>query len=261
MGWLCGEHVWTGVLTLCRLRAPTKPPRRNATPWQTLYPQAPPTTVRPGFDTLQVLREGKLPPRSGKLEPRLELEVLTYVRSGTLAYEDSRGRSGLIMAGEFQRMTTGAGVRYGEANASASEWAHVFQVWLRPASTGLEPGHEQKRFGTGVRRGRLCLVASPEGAEGSLNVYQDARLYSGILEAGQHIVHGLGAGRCAWLQLVEGAASFADLSLVTGDGVEICDEPSVSITASTDTEVLLLDLGAGAAAAQVLAAEGRSASA
>ncbi len=243
------------MLTLCRSSVPTKPSRSQAKLWQTLYRQPHFTSIRPGFEPLQVFREGRLPPRSGKLEPRPELEVLTYVRAGTLAYEDSRGRSGLIMAGEFQRMTTGAGVRYGETNASSTEWAHAFQVWLRPATMGLMPGHEQKRFETGVRRNRLCLVASPEGAEGSLKVYQDARLYSGILQAGHHVAHGLGAGRCAWLQLVEGAASLAGMSLATGDGVEICDETSVSIIPSADTEVLLLDLGPAAASAQREAAE------
>ena len=101
------------------------------------------------------------------------------------------GRSGVIHAGEFQRMTSGGGVRHSETNASRTAWAHVFQIGLYPSQAGFEPGHEQKRFSSAERRGLLCIVASPDARKGSLRVHQDARMYSALLDPGQHLVHEL----------------------------------------------------------------------
>ncbi len=171
----------------------------------------------------------------------MEAEIITYVREGTLAYEDSTGSSGLITAGEFQRMTASRGIRYGESNTSPTEWAHVFQLWLLP-SEDLAPGHEQKRFSAAEREGVMRVVASPDGQKGSLRLHQDAFLYSSILDPGQHVIHELSGGRCAWLHIVEGAARCGATAMSTGDGAGVRGEPAVSLTASEKTEVLLLDL-------------------
>ncbi len=217
--------------------------RRKREQWRTFSPEDRSPFLANGFGSLTAFEEGRLPPRASHRQPNpAEAEILTYVREGTLAYEDSTGATGLLSAGEFQRMTANPGIRYGETNTSATDWAHVFQLWLRPSHPGLEPGHEQKRFTAAERSGTMCMVASPDGRTDSLRLHQDAFLYSAILERGQHVIHGLPEGRCAWLHMVEGAAHCGATAMQTGDGAGISAQPAVSFTANEDTEVLLLDL-------------------
>lgn len=212
--------------------------------WRSFSAGGATSSLGPGsLGALVTFREGRLPPRVGTREPRQDAEIITYVRDGTMSFEDSAGHTGLISAGEFQRMTAGRGIRYSEANASPTDWAHVFQIWLHPSEATLEPGHEQKRFAVADRRGVLCVVASPDGRNGSLRVHQDAVLYSSILERGQHVIHELVAGRAAWLHIVHGAATLGTIEMTAGDGAGISAERCVSLTANDATEVLLLDLG------------------
>jgi hypothetical protein len=166
------------------------------------------------------------------------------VREGALAYEDSMGRSGVIHAGEFQRMTPGRGIHHSQTNASRTDDAHVFQIGLRPWEADLDSGQEQKRFSAAQRRGGLCVVASPDARKGSLRIHQDALMYSAMLDPGQHLVHELSQGRRAWLHLVQGEVSIGDLVLTAGDGVGISAERAVSLTAREEAEILLVDLGA-----------------
>lgn len=195
------------------------------------------------FGPLQSLSEKRLPPGAiASRTPDHDAEIVTYVREGVLAYEDALGRSGVIQAGEFQGTTAGRGIRRSEKNASRSNWAQVFQLLLAPSEPGLEPGHEQKRFSTAQRRGGLCVVASPDARKGSLRINQDALMWSALLESGQHVVHELSQGRIAWLHLVEGEATLGDIVLSTGDGVGVTAERTVSLTAQSGTEILLLDL-------------------
>jgi len=218
--------------------------RRQREAWLTFAPQDQSTLLAAGFGPLTVFEEGRLPPQTTHRKPvPEEAEIITYVREGTLAYEDSTGRSGLLVAGEFQRMTAGGGIRYGETNTSPTEWAHVFQLWLRPSVVGLEPGHEQRLFSIAERRGLLRVVASRDGQDGSLLIHQDALLFSTILDRGQHVVHELSEGRCAWIHIVQGTARCGALTMGTGDGAGIEAEPGMSLTASEETEVLLLDVG------------------
>lgn len=218
--------------------------RRKHERWLTLFPQDQSGLLADGFGHLRAFEEGRLAPRVSRRHPiKEEAEIITYVREGTLAYEDSTGRSGIISAGEFQRMTAGPGIRYGETNTSPTKWAHVFQLWLHPAVVGLEPGHEQKRFSVPERRGIKCIVASPEVRKGSLRLHQDALLFSSILERGQHLVHELSVGRSAWLHIVQGAVRCGSTLMSTGDGAGIQAELAVSVTATEATEILLLDLG------------------
>jgi redox-sensitive bicupin YhaK (pirin superfamily) len=218
--------------------------RRKREVWLTFYPQDPSHPFANGFGTLEFLNEDRLPPGAG-VPHRLaqDAEIVTYVREGALAYEDSRGRSGVIQAGEFQRMTAAGGTRHSEANASRTEWAHVFRAWLRPSKAGREPGYEQKRFSAAERRDGLCVVASPDARRGSLRIHQDALVYSGILKPGQHVVHELSQGRSAWLHVVEGEVILGDDILTTGDGAGVTGERGVSLTAREGSEVLLLDVG------------------
>ena len=216
--------------------------RRKQEVWRTFRPDRA-DALAGVFGALEILDEDRLPPGAGVARhPHRYAEIVTYVREGALAHEDSMGRSGVIHAGEFQRMTAGRGIRHSERNASRTDWAHVFQIWLRPSEAGLETSHEQKRFSAAERRGGLCVVASPDARRGSLRIHQDALVYSAMLDPGQHVIHELTHGRSAWLHVVEGEVTLGDAVLTTGDGAGVTGEPAVSLTAREETEILLVDL-------------------
>ena len=212
--------------------------------WLTFYPRDRADPRADHFGTLKSLSESRVPPGAiASRTPHHEAEIVTYVREGALAYEDAPGRTGVIQAGEFQGTTAGRGIRRREKNASRSNWAQVFQLLLAPSEPGLEPGHEQKRFSAAQRRGVLCVVASADARRGSMRIHQDAVMCSALLEPGQHVVHELSPGRMAWLHLVEGEVTLGDIVLTTGDGAGFTAERAVSLTAQSETEILLLDLG------------------
>jgi redox-sensitive bicupin YhaK (pirin superfamily) len=195
--------------------------------------------------SLELISEDRLPPGAAiPARPRHDAEIITYVREGALAYQDSAGRSGVIHAGEFQRMTSERGVHHTERNASRTAGAHVFRIWLRPGPAGLEPTHEQQRFSTAERRGGLRIVAAPDARRGALRIQADVILYSSLLDLGQHVAHALLTGRRAWVHVVDGTATLGDLVLTTGDGADISAERAVSMTARKQTELLVLDLAA-----------------
>jgi quercetin 2,3-dioxygenase len=211
--------------------------------WRTFCQQDPAEVLTGGFGALEGLDENRLSPGAAvPRDPPGEAEVVTYVREGALAQEDSAGRSGVVHAGEFQRMTVGRGIRHSEMNASHTNWAQVFRISLRASEGGLELGDEQKRFSAAERRGRLCVVASPDARRGSLRIHQDAVLYSALLAPGHHVVHELARGRCAWLHLVQGEVTLDELVLTAGDGVGLAAERAVSLTAREATEILLVDI-------------------
>jgi len=218
--------------------------RRKRDAWLTFNPEDRADPLADGFGTLEYLNEDRLPPgASVPRGPPHDAEIVTYVREGALAYEDSMGRSGVTQAGEFQRMTAGRGVRHSETNASRTDWAHVFRIWLRPSKAGREPGYEQKRFSAAQRRDGLCVVASLDARRGSLRVHQDALVYSALLHQGQHVIHELPPGRSAWLHVVQGEVTLGDIVLTTGDGAGVAAERAVSLTAREETEILLIDVG------------------
>jgi redox-sensitive bicupin YhaK (pirin superfamily) len=213
--------------------------------WLTFYPQDGADSLADGFGILEFLDEERLPPGAAvPLRPRHDGEIFTYVHEGALAYEDSMGRSGIIRAGEFQRMTAARGVRHSESNASRTDSAHVFRIWLRPKEAGREPGYEQKRFTAAERRDRLCLVASPDARRGSLRIHQDVLIHSALLEPGQHVVHEIWHGRSAWIHVVQGEVTLGDIVLATGDAAGVTGERAVSLTARETASILLLDAGA-----------------
>ncbi len=209
--------------------------------WLTFAPSAERPFDR--FGSLEVLREGRFARRAAVSEARVNMEIITYVHTGALAFEDSLGLTGVLVQGDFQRTTAGSGLRYSELNPSSEHEAHVFQFRLRPNRLGLKPGHERLRFTVADRRGRLRLVASPGGVDGSLTVHQDAFLYSAILNEGQHVVHSLGKDRGAWLHVVAGSLRVGAEVLETGDGAGLRGEDAASMQVTGPTEVLLLDLG------------------
>ena len=217
-------------------------PKRQV--WFTFNPEDRTDPLADGFGSLEILDEGRLSPGAGvPHHPQHDAEIVTYVREGALAYEDSMGRSGIIHAGEFQRTTAGRGLRHHHTNPSRTDWAHVFQIWLHPSETELEPGHEQKRFSAAARRGELCVVASSDGRRDSLHIHQDALMFSCLLDSGQHVVHPLPPEHGAWIHVVEGEVVIGDVVLTTGDGAGLKAERAVSFTAREKTEVLVLDFG------------------
>ncbi|HEU4734507.1 MAG TPA: pirin family protein [Kofleriaceae bacterium] len=217
--------------------------RRKREVWRTFDPADLSDRPSDRFGPLEAVDESRLPPRADV--PRRvggDAEIVTYVREGAVAYEDSTGHAGVIHAGEFQRMLTAHGARHSEANASRVEWAHVFQVRMCHSAPELEPGREQKRFSAAERRGGLCLVASPDARAGSLRLDQDTRIYSALLEPGHHVVHELAPEHAAWLHVVQGQITLDDLVLVTGDGAGVTTERAVSLTARENSEILLFDV-------------------
>jgi redox-sensitive bicupin YhaK (pirin superfamily) len=232
------------MITLRRAQQRHRERRRAHEAWLTFNPLDRADPLADGFGPLEFLSEDRLPPGKGlDRSPPREAEVLTYAREGAIAYEDSIGRSTILHAGEFQRLTSTPGLRHGETNASRSDSAHVFQLWLRPSEAGLLPGLEQKRFSAADRRRGLCVVASPDGRKGSLVVHQDAVVYSTLLDRGQHLVYALTPGRWAWLHVVTGKITLDELALAPGDSLGLSAERAVSLTASEEAELLLVDLG------------------
>lgn len=196
-----------------------------------------------GFGDLGGLADVRLEPGVGiPPGPAHDAEIVTYVAEGALAYEDASGRSGIAYAGEFLRTTAIRAVRRDEANGSETDRTRVLQLWLRSSEAALVTSYEQRRFTRAERRGRLRVVASPDGRNGSLHIDHDALLYSCLLERGQHVVHGLSQVRMAWIHVVLGALSLDEFVLTAGDGAGVSRERAVSVTALERSEILLLDL-------------------
>ena len=232
------------MITLRRAAERHHDRNRKLETWLTFEPQDREGILSDGLGNIESVKESRLAPGAGV--PRTsghDAEILTYVCEGALAYENSLGSSGIVQAGEFQRVTAGRGLHRDRTNASRADWVHFFQIWLRPSEVDLDPGHDQKRFTSAQRRGGLCVVASPDARRGSLRIHQDALIYSALLDPGQHVVHELSQGRSAWIHLVQGEVTLGDLVLTTGDGAGVTAERAVSLTASEESEILLVDVG------------------
>ena len=221
--------------------------QREHAVWLTFDAEARTEGLARGFGALEGLREDSLAPGAAvSLHMHVGVEIITYVREGALTHRDAAGHAGVIRAGEFQRMTAGRGVQHREGNASRTEWAHFFQIALRPTGEEPEASYEQRRFCVAERRGVLCVVASPDGRRRSLHMHEDTLIYSAVLDPGQHVIHPLAPTRSAWLHIVRGEANLSGLVLSAGDGVGVTTDRAVSLTARTETEVLLVDLGEAA---------------
>jgi hypothetical protein len=196
-----------------------------------------------GFRALRVINEDWVDPGQGfPAHPHRDMEIITYVLEGALRHKDSMGYGSVIRPGDVQRMTAGTGVIHSEENASRTERVHLLQIWIFPRDKGLTPGYEQKHFPLESRRGRLVLVASADGGEGSLTLNQDASVYASILDRGTAVRHALARGRHAWIHVARGSIQLNGRKLAAGDGAAISEEGSVEITANEPAEVLLFDL-------------------
>ena len=196
-----------------------------------------------GFRTLRVINEDFV--AAGRGFPKhahRDMEIITYILEGALKHEDSMGNGSVIRPGDVQRMTAGTGVRHSEQNASDQERVHLLQIWILPHTVGLEPGYEQKAFSEDERRGRLRLIASEDGRDGSVLVHQDVSLLASVLPAGEEVEHTMDQARYAWIQVARGSVEVNGEKADHGDGLVVAGESSLRIRAEQDAEVLLFDL-------------------
>jgi redox-sensitive bicupin YhaK (pirin superfamily) len=195
------------------------------------------------FHSLRVINDDRVAPGGGfPTHPHRDMEILTFVLSGQVEHRDSMGNGEVIHAGEWQAMTAGTGIQHSEFNPSKTEPLHLLQIWIFPDRKGLKPGYRQKSFSDAEKGGRWQLAASPDGADGSLVIHQDARLYVTKLDKGQSVRHDLKRDRAAYLHLATGSATVNGQEMVTGDGVAIEGETAVIVNGKETSEVLLFDL-------------------
>jgi len=196
-----------------------------------------------GFGALRVINDDTVAPGRGFGEHQhRDMEIVTYVLDGALAHRDSMGNGSVIRPGDVQRMSAGPGVAHSEFNASTDAPVHFLQLWFLPAREGLPSGYEQRHFPEDEKRGRLRLLVSPDGADGSVRLQQDARLYAALLEDGVSLAHRFEPGRLGWVHVARGSARVNGLELSAGDGVAISDEERITLEGNGAGEVLLFDL-------------------
>jgi redox-sensitive bicupin YhaK (pirin superfamily) len=195
------------------------------------------------FRTLRVINDDRVAPGGGfPTHPHRDMEILTYVLSGQLEHRDSMGNGEVIHPGEWQAMTAGTGITHSEFNPSDKEPVHLLQIWIFPERRGLTPGYQQRAFPDAEKTGVWRLAASPDGADGSLVIHQDARVYQTKLAPGQRVTHELKPGRAAFLHVATGTAMVNGVKLATGDAVVVEDERHIELTGDGAGEALLFDL-------------------
>ena len=196
-----------------------------------------------GFGPLRVINEDRVQPGMGfGTHGHRDMEIISYVLSGGLAHQDSMGNGSVLRPGDVQCMSAGTGVRHSEFNASRDEPVHFLQIWIEPAQRGIAPGYEEKRFDAESKRGRLRLIASPDGAEGSVTLHQDARLYAALLDGAEAVDFRQRPGRRTYVHVVRGAASVNGQPLAGGDAMTLEGAQDVRIDGGRDAEILLFDL-------------------
>ena len=200
--------------------------------------------ARVSFGPLRVINEDRIAPGKGfPTHPHKDMEIVTYIISGAIEHKDSMGNGAVITAGEVQRMTAGTGVQHSEFNHSQDDELHLLQLWMFPEENDLEPGYEQIRYSREDKLNQLRLVGSREGRDGSVTIHQKVDLYASVLEAGTELTHATDNKRKIFVQVIRGDLTINGQSLGAGDGVQINDEVSVSIVASSEAEILLFDMG------------------
>jgi redox-sensitive bicupin YhaK (pirin superfamily) len=197
-----------------------------------------------GFRSLRVINEDRVAPGQGfPTHPHQSMEIFTYVLDGALEHKDSMGNGSVIKPGDVQRMSAGRGITHSEYNASKAAPVHFLQIWILPKERGGEPGYEQRHFSAEDKAGRLRLVMSPDGREGSVRVQQDVEIHAARLEPGQTVEKVLAPGRHGWLQVARGGVALNGQAMYQGDGAAITEESSLQLEGlEKGTELLLFDL-------------------
>jgi quercetin 2,3-dioxygenase len=195
-----------------------------------------------GFSALRVINEDRIAPGAGfGTHGHRDMEIISYVLDGALAHKDSMGNGSVIRPGDVQRMSAGHGVRHSEFNHDSAGQTHFLQIWIEPSVAGIEPSYEEKHFDAGAKRGRLRLVASPEGTDGSVKVHQDALLYAGLFDGAERWQHAPAAGRKSYVYVARGQIEVNGQALQQGDAA-MGEVPAIELANGKQTEVLLFDL-------------------
>jgi quercetin 2,3-dioxygenase len=195
------------------------------------------------YRALRVINDDRIAPGGGfGTHPHRDMEILTYVMSGQLEHRDSMGNGEVIRPGEWQAMHAGTGIQHSEFNPSDTESAHLLQIWIMPDRKGHKPGYQQRRYADEEISSKWRLAASPDGADGSLVIHQDARVYQTKLEKGAIVRHELKPGRGAFLHVATGAVSVYGRELAAGDAIAVEGETLIEVTGRESGEVLLFDL-------------------
>jgi redox-sensitive bicupin YhaK (pirin superfamily) len=195
------------------------------------------------FRTLRVMNDDRVAGGGGfPAHPHRDMEIVTYVLEGALEHRDSMGNGSVVKPGDIQYMSAGTGVTHSEFNASKTEPVHLYQIWMMPDKRGHKPAYDQKNFSEAEKRGKLRLLASPDGRQGSVKIRQDNDLYATVLGAGDSVKHALKPERYAYVQVARGRVNLNGRPLETGDGAAISGEKSVELTGVQEAEVLLFDL-------------------
>lgn len=195
------------------------------------------------FGPLRVINEDKVAPGTGfGTHGHQDMEIITYVLEGALAHKDSMGNASTILPGEVQRMSAGSGVTHSEYNHEADQTTHFLQIWIVPKQRGGTPSYEQKTFSDEEKRGRLRLVASPDGREGSVSLQQNAFLYAGLFNGTENAELTLAAGRLAYVHVARGRVNINGEQLQAGDALKLSDETRVQLQEGDKAEVLVFDL-------------------
>jgi hypothetical protein len=196
-----------------------------------------------GISNLRVINDDTVAPGRGfATHGHTDMEIISYVLDGALEHRDSMGNGSVIRPGDVQRMSAGTGVRHSEYNHSATEPVHFLQIWLEPNRQGGEPAYDQRHFGPETRRGRLVLLVSPDGRDGSIATYQDALLYGSLIGHGDDLMHRLAPGRKGYVHVARGSVTVNGEDLQGGDGLAIEREQGIRLQGTSGGEVLLFDL-------------------
>jgi redox-sensitive bicupin YhaK (pirin superfamily) len=197
-----------------------------------------------GFGPLRVINEDRVSPGQGfGTHGHKDMEIISYVLEGALEHKDSIGTGSVIRPGDVQVMSAGTGIRHSEFNHSKTEPVHFLQIWVIPAREGIAPRYEQKAFADADKRGKLLLVGSSDGRDGSVVVHQNVKIFAALLSSGEQVTCELQSGRKGWLQIIRGASTMNGHDLSAGDGAAVTGEPALSVTAKADdTEILVFDL-------------------
>jgi len=196
-----------------------------------------------GYGPLRVINEDRVAPGTGfGTHGHRDMEIISYVLEGALAHQDSMGNGSTIVPGDVQRMSAGSGVRHSEYNHDKAGTTHFLQIWIQPSVTGIAPSYEQKHFDAAAKRGRLRLIASPDGADGSVRIHQDARVYAALLDGDERTTHRLAAGRRAYVHVARGSLTVQGLRLGAGDAIKVEKVSDIALEQGAQAEVLLFDL-------------------
>lgn len=196
-----------------------------------------------GFGSLRVINEDRVQPGMGfGTHGHRDMEILSYVLDGALEHKDSMGTGSVIVPGDVQRMSAGRGVMHSEFNASRERDVHFLQIWIEPAQRGIAPSYEQANVPAAAKRGRLALIAGPQGSGAAVTIHQDARVYATLLDADERVVHDLAAGRRAYVHVARGRVHVNGVPLAHGDAARAEGEPTITLDRGDAAEILLLDL-------------------